>query len=589
MWEKIKTIALLTLVILSLVLTYHLWFGSPEYEAITPPSYEELSFGDPLPLESLLLPKKIVYVSPVEKTYEEVPREEPEFDPGEDSTLEDSPEDLQEDPQEEVQEGSGEEGEAQGMGSAEKKVSEREDDPEPETETETETDVKPESEPEPELEIEKESETETETEVETEPENELETGHEVEPEPGPGDEKPAAAEFHIHYSHALYSDIWDIIKCELMTITSLSCTLTDFSEIKEGVDRFAPSLEIHFSAPFLLDLYFSDQEGSPTFPQAEKLVLSLGEERGNDYLKTPQGEIYRLDWNFNHSRLSVLEDEESEREEYRYSLLKDIIKEGEGIEEYFTAGEIFVPANPSSLPKLDYNKESLDIDKLVKVFFVDCALVRHIKQRDEAVMYTDGQRGLRLDSRGFIEYSAPARTQEGRELSYREALNRGVDFVTMYGGWPRDLNLRITELNIQDLEQEEYYQLKLKSYYRGIPLGLDPWDIELTFNEQGLTGYQRQVYLVEDEREDEGGDEGGDDWEEVEVMEIENALSHLVSREADLFSTNITREVTDCFLAYIPAGDSGDRVMEACWIVEIDGHQKFIINARNGTIIDSTP
>ena len=489
MRERIKTIALFSLVILSLVLTYRLWFGSPDYEAITPPTYERLSFGEPLSLESLLLPEKIVYMPPARKI------------PEEDSLPEESQEHF---PEEEGNE------------------------------------------------LAEEQELEEETE---EPQN----------------------KYYFHYTDSLYSDLWDAFSCELMTATSLNCTLTDFKKLSEGMDSSVPSLEIHFSVPFSLDLYFSNQNNNPSFPLVEKLLLTLEVEGGMDYFKTPQGEIYRLDWDFNCSPLTALEDQILDLSEHRYYLLEEIIKEEEEINEYLTAEKIRVPKTSTSLPDLNYKKENLDIDNLVKVFFVDFTLVRQIKQRDDAVMYTDGQKGLRLDSQGFIEYSAPAKIREGKELSYQESLEKGIDFVTIYGGWPQDLNLRIEDLNTLALEQEEYYQLKFNSYYRGVPLGLDQWVVELTYNEQGLVGYQRQVYEVEDTGED------------LRVMEIKEVLSQLVSRKSDLFSPKATREITDCFLAYIPLQDSGENVMTLCWIVEVDGWQVFKINARNGRIITNTP
>lgn len=101
---------------------------------------------------------------------------------------------------------------------------------------------------------------------------------------------------------------------------------------------------------------------------------------------------------------------------------------------------IYVPARPPSLPSLVPTGQSGIREELVGSFFVDTSIVRRIREHDGAMIYTDGQRGLRMTLTGGIEYTAPL-PPGGEGPSVVAAMEEAAEFVARRGGWPADLAL----------------------------------------------------------------------------------------------------------------------------------------------------
>ena len=73
--------------------------------------------------------------------------------------------------------------------------------------------------------------------------------------------------------------------------------------------------------------------------------------------------------------------------------------------------------------------------------FPDLSVVREISEGDGAFMYTDGQKYLRLNPDGAVEYRAPELSTRVKAPGLAHALTLAAEFVAEHGGWPPGLML----------------------------------------------------------------------------------------------------------------------------------------------------
>lgn len=152
--------------------------------------------------------------------------------------------------------------------------------------------------------------------------------------------------------------------------------------------------------------------------------------------------------------------------------------------------DIFVPGEPIYMKRPALRREEFDRDLLLKSFFVDYNLARVIEEKEGGLIYTDGEKGLRLTSSG-LAYSAP-RLEEGQATaSYPEALLSSSSLISHHGGWPE--NLRLEEFVLSGRDHGSYYTAGWKIYYDGYPI-ITRSSTRLTFNNRGLIHYSRSVY-----------------------------------------------------------------------------------------------
>jgi hypothetical protein len=162
---------------------------------------------------------------------------------------------------------------------------------------------------------------------------------------------------------------------------------------------------------------------------------------------------------------------------------------GPGLKVSITEG-IYVPGVPVQLAELALKQERLDQELLLNTFFVNRSLVRVIEERDRSLIYTDGEKGLRL-SRG-LDYWHPQLAQEPATLTYVSALNTVSRLIGYYGGWPETLRLESIALVKKNVPPQEIYCTQWRSYFSGYPL-LGKAHATMFFNDGGLVEYQRNL------------------------------------------------------------------------------------------------
>lgn len=475
MWEKCKTYALIFLILLSLAMSYRLWFGTPNYEAITLPSFEQVPPGDASSSVNLLLPEKIAFY-PVQAH----PQTEPpsgEESPGEQPTEEE------------------------------------------------ETDA------------------------------------------------PSSWSYIFFPSQENYMLLWEDFTQQLNSVETVSLSPVNQEEIQARLgERNEPALEISFTAPFYAELFFPTRVrvmDLQEFPLIQNFYL-FGGEKPQAFCRTSQGSLFQVSWNISFLTLFNQLKELAQAEEPDHFLLSELADTVPFTgDEQLILEEVFVPKQVPSLPDFSFSREFVEKEALARIFFVDLSLVRQIKERDEAIIFTDGQKGLRISSQGMIEYTAPLQRDAGKRLSYREALDIGAEYVSLYVDLPEEIQLRITDLMPVILDGKEYYQMKLRGYFGGVFLDPEDFTVELTYDQQGLVNYTCQRYTIN------SGEE------ERLTVDVIRALSEVVSSRPEIFQQEDPRRITAAYLVYTVVATVSGESLQPYWNIEIDGKQRVMINARN--------
>jgi regulatory protein YycH of two-component signal transduction system YycFG len=237
------------------------------------------------------------------------------------------------------------------------------------------------------------------------------------------------------------------------------------------------------------------------------------------------------------------------------------------------SGQIYVPQEKIYLDTLLLKAEEIDREMLLKTFFIDYSLARMVEEKDGNLIYTDGERGLRLTNYG-LEYTYPRMDEAQVTLSYSDALTNCSSIISYHGGWP--FGLRLESLAISGWGQTASYAAEWKQYYQGYQLHSS----KLTrayFNDRGLIHYTRALYTVE------GSNSTGE--EQYPAAEWSAALRKAV----ELFTvlqpgSDSTLRLDALELSYVVRSIGGSIRAEPAWFVKING-VKFLLEADSLALI----
>lgn len=162
--------------------------------------------------------------------------------------------------------------------------------------------------------------------------------------------------------------------------------------------------------------------------------------------------------------------------------------------------KILIPEALPHLAPFSIQPEKLDTEKLLRSIFANPALVRRIEERDGAVIYTDGQRGLRVFPSGQIGYTSP-KSEPGLEaMELGQALRRATQYLQFMGGWPAHLWVDpfSAPQNLPGSPRQGHTEIiSLISVQRGMRLLAAEPAVRLRFSDRGVIDYQRQVVLLD--------------------------------------------------------------------------------------------
>ncbi len=212
----------------------------------------------------------------------------------------------------------------------------------------------------------------------------------------------------------------------------------------EGLDqellerRSGPGLEMILPLSLLPEEWLEAWDGfkhGPTRPAVRRLFFSA-EKPATVFLWSDEGlPPYRLTWPSGEQDLAAFL---AELAQITGALpaFAELPRQIGGIE---VSGGIYLPAGPILVPQIAGVSEpanlTRDPGREAGRFFLDLSVVRTVKERDGALIYTDGRQGLRVYPGGSLEYTAVP-PSAGDFSTLWEALDQARDFIANHGGWP---------------------------------------------------------------------------------------------------------------------------------------------------------
>jgi len=212
-------------------------------------------------------------------------------------------------------------------------------------------------------------------------------------------------------------------------------------------------------------------------------------------------------------------EEQRDEEEESDEKINDEEKEYKYQWDILVADKIYIPRGEIKAAEMELKPEELPQEELVRAFFLDPSMASRIEERDGASYYTDGERGVRIYPQGLLEYTAPALERNAANINYINALIRGVENKSLFGGWLPSSYLTCVE------RDERGFSLKWEIIQDGMPLkGMENGN-EMLLNERGVYYYRRNFLLF---REELG--------EKRPFRPIEDALYAVVEAKEEEFS-----------------------------------------------------
>jgi len=157
------------------------------------------------------------------------------------------------------------------------------------------------------------------------------------------------------------------------------------------------------------------------------------------------------------------------------------------------SGEIFIQESEIWAGELSLTTEKIDDEQLVRAFFFDLSMARRIEERDGALYFTNGEKGLRIYPSGRVEFAAPRLERVFSNMSYGTALQKGAESQSLYGGWFPDTYLS------EAIQLLGGYRFVWCTFHEGLPLEGENTGSEMVINEHGVSFYRRSFHIVSKE------------------------------------------------------------------------------------------
>ena len=321
---------------------------------------------------------------------------------------------------------------------------------------------------------------------------------------------------------------------------------------------FDPALPVGDESKLLTDLNGSQLS---TFA-----VLMNGETPGIILIESEQQRAYRAEFSEADS-LALVELLQSigdtERTLYRIlsaELLRSAFSENLEIKKV-----IYVPSGELAVERLKVRPETLDRDKLLKTFFVDYTLARTIEEKGGAMIYTDGERGLRITDQG-LEYSHP-RLEEGQiNQTFSEAIYKCGSLLSFHGGWPT--GLRLESIRLSAINWTETYDAQWRMYFYGYPV-FAAKPTRILFNDRGLIHYSRSIYNSQALEQEELESKIVADWQAA----LRSALAVYVQ---EINQTASTYQLEALSPGYAIMASFDGFIAEPIWHVRLNGYNLML-------------
>ncbi len=366
-----------------------------------------------------------------------------------------------------------------------------------------------------------------------------------------------------------YERLWGFLSDALQRVnldTAVEETMLPEGSIKSLSFYFMPDLPVGEELPWLAETSYAEIRTIDIYSHNDRKWLVL-EDTGNNVitlLMPPE----------NTELLSGLMEAVRFEDEKRYIMLtaEQLASLSNGDLE--TAAPIYVPVEPLKMSELPLKPEEIENEFILKTFFVDYNLARVIEEKSGGLIYTDGEKGLRLKETG-LEYSAPHKEVGQVTASYPEALFMSSSLISYHGGWPE--GLRLDGFNLSGWGRVAYYSARWCMFYDGFPIFTNQ-PTKALFNDNGLFYYARFVFIPDNGIIEQGNKKAVAMWDDVLV----ETLKLFKERQPENETVLSLEEMT---LGYAVINSSGKYRGVPAWRVNISG-EIFVLDAHKLVLIE---
>ncbi|HED24371.1 MAG TPA: hypothetical protein ENN91_04520 [Firmicutes bacterium] len=312
--------------------------------------------------------------------------------------------------------------------------------------------------------------------------------------------------------------------------------------VPEGIKSDVVQIEVFFEPEFLALVYIGGE--------GEEIEVLLNKDAGSQFREI-------RDSLSTESRASyILVDDETLSAMYDFEI---------------TAAQAFsLPSEWSHPVKISIQSEQVNREQILQSFFVDYNLARMIEEKDGGLIYTDGEKGLRLTTFGF-EYSYPRLESGQTTYSYADALLYSSSLIGYHGGWPP--GLRLEKIALVENPRSSYYSVDWRMYYNGRPI-YSSIPTRALFNDLGLIHFTRSLYMpagiIEGE---EKAITPAAEWSEA----LDAALAVFEDRRKDFVKNIIVENICP---GYAVVGQPQSLQGEPVWFIQINGEIFFLTAAE---------
>ncbi|KAF0194880.1 MAG: YycH family protein [Bacillota bacterium] len=239
---------------------------------------------------------------------------------------------------------------------------------------------------------------------------------------------------------------------------------------------------------------------------------------------------------------------------------------------------VYIPRSSGAWPQLWARGEKGKSQQVANGFFTDMSFVRKIEQRDGSLHFTDGSRGVYLESDGAVYYYDTRWFSPKRDNIHANAsliLSSGLKFVAIHGGWPGETRLKRMEMALEQgvpyihFEFTPFTTVSIGGVPQYVPIVSFRQQISLNVTERLVSEYERFVYVPLQTGASP-----------LPVLAAEAALR--VAEE----HLKLDVSITDMYLAYYQRDiDQTEELLFPVWVIE-QGAYKVLVHGYIALVIN---
>lgn len=256
----------------------------------------------------------------------------------------------------------------------------------------------------------------------------------------------------VKYSDNALALLWSENLPETVDLSS------DYFTHKKGIEVFYPT---PLPAPFIKQLLDVETKDSLDDKLIDSYIIIKNKYSVELFLRDDEDNYYKVGGNLESPELDELIDGIADTNPPMYANLPS------GNANISISPNTYVSLQHYELPVYSLNDDKNQEDHQVEKFFNDFSIVRRIQEKDGAVIYTDGQRGLRIYPNGALEYNFPG-NKEKKDLGFYDTLNIAVDFINTRGGWPQEAYL--SSFSLEKSDDSVIYKFNFRIRLEGYPV-----------------------------------------------------------------------------------------------------------------------